>query len=57
MPFSIQTGQVDVEGFRELLNKKLSGSNTYTSGFYTHDNRSGFVSLTEGGANSFTGYS
>lgn len=57
MPFSIQTGQVDVEGFRELLNKKLSGSNTYTSGFYTHDNTSGFVSLTEGGANSFTGYS
>tara|TARA_B100001113_G_scaffold65481_2_gene50297 strand:- start:2299 stop:3330 length:1032 start_codon:yes stop_codon:yes gene_type:complete len=57
MPFSIQTGQVDSESFRVFLNKKLSGSNSYTSGFYTHDNKSGFVSLTEGGANSFTGYS
>jgi len=57
MPFSIQTGQVDIEGFRVAFNKKLSGSNAYTSGFYTHDNKSGFVSLTEGGTNSFTGYS
>ena len=57
MAFSIQTGQVDIESFRKSLNKKLSGSNAYTSGFYTHDNKSGFVSLTEGGANSFTGYS
>ena len=57
MPFKIATGQIDEASFREFFNKKLSGSNTYLSGFYTHDNRSGFVSLTEGGANSFTGYS
>lgn len=57
MPFSINTGQVDIEGFRVILNQKLSGSNSYPSGFYTHDNKSGFVSLTEGGSNSFTGYS
>ena len=57
MPFQIVTGQIDVEKFRELFNKKLSGSASYPSGFYTHDNVSGFVSLTEGGPNSFTGYS
>jgi len=57
MPFKIATGQIDEASFLEFFNKKLSGSNAYPSGFYTHDNRSGFVSLTEGGANSFTGYS
>ena len=57
MPFKIATGQIDEASFREFFNKKLSGSNTYTSGFYTHDNTSGFISLTEGGVNSFTGYS
>ncbi len=57
MPNAIQTGQIDESSFLRFFNTKLSGSNSYTSGFYTHDNRSGFVSLTEGGANSFTGYS
>jgi hypothetical protein len=57
MPFKIATGQIDGASFLEFFNKRLSGSNTYLSGFYTHDNTSGFVSLTEGGPNSFTGYS
>jgi len=56
MPFKIATGQIDEASFREFFNKKLSGSSTYTSGFYTHDNTSGFIPLTEG-VNSFTGYS
>ena len=56
MPFKIATGQIDEASFRTFFNKKLSGSNTYTSGFYTHDNTSGFIPLTEG-VHSFTGYS
>ncbi len=57
MPFQIVTGQVDSESFRKFFNKKLSGSASYPSGFYTHDNVSGFLSLTEGGSSSFTGHS
>lgn len=57
MPFQIVTGQIDFENFRKLFNKKLSGSASYPSGFYTHDNVSGFLSLTEGGPSSFTGHS
>ncbi len=57
MPFKIATGQIDDAAFRTFFNKKLSGSSTYTSGFYTHDNASGFLPLTAGGAASFTGHS
>jgi len=57
MPFQIATGQVDTENFRKFFNKKLSGSTSYTSGFYSHDNVSGFLSLSQGGPSSFTGYS
>jgi len=57
MPFKIATGQIDDAAFRTFFNKKLSGSASYTSGFYTHDNISGFLPLTAGGASSFTGHS
>lgn len=57
MPNKITTGQIDESSFLELFNTKLSGSTSYLSGFYTHDNTSGFVSLTKGGPNSMTGYS
>ena len=57
MPFKIATGQIDDASFRTFFNKKLSGSSSYTSGFYTHDNASGFLPLTAGGSTSFTGHS
>lgn len=56
MPNRITTGQIDESSFLKLFNTKLSGSSTNLSGFYTHDNASGFVPLL-GGANSMTGHS
>tara|TARA_R100000008_G_scaffold69093_1_gene46409 strand:+ start:6832 stop:7965 length:1134 start_codon:yes stop_codon:yes gene_type:complete len=56
MAGSISSGQINDSEFVALFNKKLSGSSTYTSGFYTHDNTSGFIPLS-GGPKSMTGYS
>ena len=56
MAGSISSGQINESEFVVLFNKKLSGSSTYTSGFYTHDNTSGFIPLS-GGPKSMTGYS
>ena len=61
MPYEIKTGQLDLVGLKTHLLKpdatSLSGSHLNTSGFYGWDNPSGFIPLTEGGGNSFTGYS
>tara|TARA_Y100000361_G_scaffold31248_1_gene26144 strand:+ start:32 stop:1165 length:1134 start_codon:yes stop_codon:yes gene_type:complete len=57
MPSKIKSGQIDETSFTELFLKKLSGSDTVSSGFYTVANPSGYVPLSAGGANSMTGYS
>ncbi len=57
MASTIRTGQVDESSFLKLFNTKLSGSATNKSGFYTHDNTSGFVAFSQGGPKSMTGYS
>ena len=56
MPSKIATGQIDEAGFRDLFLKKLSGSATVSSGFYTIANPSGYVPLADG-PESLTGYS
>jgi|TARA_Y100000401_G_C8322193_1_gene226013 hypothetical protein len=57
MPSKIKSGQIDETSFTELFLKKLSGSDTVSSGFYTVANPSGYVPLSAGGVNSMTGYS
>jgi len=57
MPSKIKSGQIDETSFTELFLKKLSGSDTVLSGFYTVANPSGYVPLSAGGVNSMTGYS
>lgn len=57
MPSKIKSGQIDETSFTELFLKKLSGSDTVPSGFYTVANPSGYVPLTAGGPDSMTGYS
>jgi len=56
MPSKITSGQLDETSLTELLLKKLSGSDTVSSGFYTITNPSGYVPLA-GGSESMTGYS
>jgi len=56
MPSKITSGQLDETSLRELLLKKLSGSSTVPSGFYTIANPSGYVPLADG-PESMTGYS
>ena len=57
MPSKIKSGQIDETSFTELFLKKLSGSDTVPSGFYTVANPSGYVPLSAGGVDSMTGYS